>query len=294
MKVIDLFCGVGGSTLGYKMAGFDIILAVDFDEIVLSAYSANHPEVETWQTDIMQLKAKDLPRADIILGSTPCAEFSIAKIKRTCDMTLTYHFLKIIYHYKPKFWMLENVPGLAPFLHGVNYNILNAADYGVPQRRKRCIAGKYSKPVPTHYEHYNSTLSGGATLPWVKFGEIKHPDGAKTISKKGIAGAFKRANKLGRKGWRFDMRFLDDDDIAPTLMATEYHGLRASSMIVWDQGKLRRLSWLECVRLQSFPDDYIFKGTQAQRYHQLGDAVPPLLAKAVAEAIKEKEGNDAQ
>ena len=58
-------------------------------------------------------------------------------------------------------------------------------------------------------------------------------------------------------------------------------------MIIWDEGKLRRLSFLECQRAQSFPDDYIFKGTQAQRYHQLGDAVPPLLAKAVAEAIKD-------
>jgi DNA (cytosine-5)-methyltransferase 1 len=77
MKAIDLFCGAGGSTLGYKMAGFEIILAVDVDEVALSSYHANHLEVETWQTDIMDLQAKDLPKADIILGSTPCAEFSM-------------------------------------------------------------------------------------------------------------------------------------------------------------------------------------------------------------------------
>ena len=289
MKVIDLFCGAGGSTFGYKMAGFDVVLAVDIDEVVLSAYQANHPEVETWQKDIMQLTAKDLPKADVILGSTPCTSFSIANLKRTCDTTLTYHFLKIIYHYKPKYSMLENVPGLAPFLHGVPYNILNAADYGVPQRRKRCIAGKYPKPEPTHYEHHNSTLSGGATLPWVRFGAIKHPDGARIISKKGISGAFRRANEVGKKGYQFHLQFVDDSDIMPTLCATQYHGLRASSPVIWDKGILRQPSWLECVRAQSFPDDYIFKGTQEQRYHQLGDAVPPLLAKAVAEAIKGKE-----
>ena len=295
MKVIDLFCGAGGSTLGFKMAGFDVILGVDINEITLSTYKANHPEVKTWQTDIMQLNANDLPKADVIIGSTPCTEFSIANIKRTFDMTLTNHFLDIVYEYHPRYWMLENVPQIAPFLkldshHKIPYNILNAADYGVPQKRRRCIAGKHPLPTPTHLEHGNQTLDNGSLKPWVKFGEIKHPDGAKTISKKGITGAFKRANRLGKKGYSFDLQFKDENDVLPTFTATSYHGLRASSTIIWDQGKLRRLSWLECVRTQSFQDDYIFKGTQAQRYHQLGDAVPPLLAKAVAEAIKENRG----
>ena len=290
MKVIDLFCGAGGSTLGYKMAGFDVILAVDINEVVLSSYKANHPEVETWQTDIMQLTANDLPKADVILGSTPCAEFSIAKNNRTYDMTLTNHFLSIIYEYNPKYWMLENVPGIAKFLPlNTNYNILHAADYGVPQKRHRCIAGKYPLPTPTHSEHGNQTLDNGNLKPWAKFGEIKHPDGAKIISKKGIAGAFRRAQKMWKKGNSFNIRFVDDNDILSTLTSSEHHGLRSSSIIIWDEGKLRRLSWLESVRAQSFPDDYIFNGTQAQRYHQLGDAVPPLLAKAVAEAIKAKE-----
>ncbi|MCK4528645.1 DNA cytosine methyltransferase, partial [candidate division WOR-3 bacterium] len=113
MRVIDLFCGAGGSSLGYKMAGFDVILAVDCNEVALSSYKANHPEVETRQTDIMQLTANDLPKADVILGSTPCQEFSTAKLNCTYDMTLTNHFLSIIHEYNPKYWMLENVPGIA-------------------------------------------------------------------------------------------------------------------------------------------------------------------------------------
>jgi len=291
MKVIDLFSGAGGSTLGFKMAGLEVILAVDINEVALSSYSANHPEVETLQADIMQLKASDLPKADVILGSTPCAEFSIANIKRTYNTDLTYHFLKIVYVYKPKYWMLENVPGIAPFLHGVNYNILNAADYGVPQKRRRCIAGKYPLPTPTHSEHGNQTLDNGNLKPWVKFGEIKHPDGSHPISKKGIAGMLRRANEMGKKGCSFGLQFIADNDVLSTLTSTEYYGLRGSSMIVWDEGKLRRLSFLECQRAQSFPDDYIFKGTQEQRYHQLGNAVPPLLARAIAFAIK-KDGEE--
>jgi len=289
MRVIDLFCGAGGSTLGYKMAGFDVILAVDVNEVTLSSYSANHPEVETWQKDIMELTAKDLPKADVILGSTPCAEFSIANLKRTYDTALTYKFLKLVYGYKPRYWMLENVPGIAPYLHGVNYNILHAADYGVPQKRRRCIAGQYPLPTPTHSEHGNQTLNNGKLKPWVKFRAIKHSDGAKTISKKSIAGAFRRAQKMWKKGNSFNIRFVDDEDVLPTILSTENHGLRSSSIIVWDEGKLRRLSERECLRAQSFPDSYIFKGTQAERYHQVGDAVPPLLAKAVGDAIMEVE-----
>ena len=303
MKVIDLFCGAGGNTLGYKMAGFDVTLAVDISEVTLSSYKANHPEVETWQIDIMQLTANDLPKADVILGSTPCQEFSIANINRTYDMTLTNHFLNIIHEYNPKYWMLENVPGLAKFLPDINYNILTAADYGVPQKRKRVIAGRYPLPTPTHSEHpnpnqtLNDFLSGKDSnpypdlKPWVKFGEIKHSDGegGKTISKRGIAGAFSRANKVGKKGLSFNIRFIDDNDILPTITSTEYHGLRNSSIVIWDEGRIRRISFRECARAQSFPDNYIFYGIQAQRYHQVGDAVPPLLAKAVAEAIKVKE-----
>ena len=288
MKVIDLFCGAGGSSLGYKMAGFEVILAVDINEVTLRSYKANHPDVEIWQKDIMKLIVEDLPKADVILGSTPCQEFSIANISRTYDMTLTNHFLSIIQEYNPKYWMLENVPGLSKFLPDTNYNILNAADYGVPQKRHRCIAGKYPLPTPTHAEHGEQTLAPNQIKPWVKFGTVKHPEGegGRIISKRGIAGAFSRANKMGKKGHSFNIRFVDDNDVLPTVTSTEFHGLRSSSIVIWDEGRVRRISFRECTRAQSFPDDYTFTGTQVQRYHQVGDAVPPLLAKAVAEAIK--------
>ena len=291
MKVIDLFCGAGGSSLGYEMAGFEVILAVDINEVTLRSYKANHPEVEIWQKDIIELTAEDLPKADVILGSTPCQEFSIANISRTYDMTLTNHFLSLVHEYNPKYWMLENVPGLAKFLPDTNFNILNAADYGVPQKRKRLIAGKYPLPIPTHSEHGEQTIDSLHIKPWVKFGAVKHPEGegGRTISKRGIAGVFSRANKVGKKGLSFNIRFVDDNDVLPTITSTEFHGLRNSSVIVWDEGRIRRISFRECARAQSFPDNYIFYGTQVQRYHQIGDAVPPLLAKAVAEAIKVDE-----
>lgn len=289
MKVIDLFCGAGGSTLGFKMVGLEVILGVDINKLPLRAYHTNHPEIETWKRDILSLQASDLPEADILIGSTPCTTFSVGSRNRSCDMTLTNHFLEIVRDYKPKYWMLENVPPLARHLpKGTPHKILCVADYGVPQKRRRCLAGNYPLPEATHAKNGGS-LTNLDLKPWVRFGKIKSNNGTKPISKRGIAGAFRRAGEMGKKGFNFHLQFKDDSDVLPTLTSTSYHGLRASSTIIYDKGILRRMSWPECVRCQSFPDDYVFIGTQTQRYHQLGDAVPPLLAKAIAKAILKKE-----
>jgi DNA (cytosine-5)-methyltransferase 1 len=290
LKVIDLFCGAGGSTLGFKKAGFEVILGVDIDEVALSAYNANHPEIETWQRNILTITADELPEADVVLGSTPCAPFSkINQFSRSFDMTLTNHFLKLIREYEPKFWVLENVPPIIKHLpKWVPYEILNAADYGVPQRRYRCMAGNYPFPSPTHSENDNERLEGEPLRKWVTFGRIKHSEGSGILSKKALEGVYRRANVMGMKGNRYLLQFIEDDEIVPTLCASEFHGLRAGSTVVYDEGRLRKLSWMECMRAQSFPDDYIFQGTQEQKFHQLGDAVPPLLAEAIAKAILSK------
>ena len=99
--------------------------------------------------DILKLNPKRLPRHDVLLGSTPCASFSLANKpeNRTCDMTLTRRFLQIVDDVRPKFWLLENVPPVALHLSWHRRpKILNAADYGARQMRFRMIAGNY--PIP--------------------------------------------------------------------------------------------------------------------------------------------------
>jgi DNA (cytosine-5)-methyltransferase 1 len=143
MKILDLFCGVGGSTLGAKLAGATVTDAYDWDKVALENYHRNHPEVRTHKTNILYLSAQDLPAgADVLMGSTPCEKFSIAnRWDRTEDMTMTNHFLKIVEEYKPRFWVLENVPPVRRFLLDRlpedQLRILLASDYGVPQGRKR-------------------------------------------------------------------------------------------------------------------------------------------------------------
>jgi site-specific DNA-cytosine methylase len=103
---------------------------------------------------------------------------------------------------------------------------------------------------------------------------------------KAIEGAFKRANVQGRRGNSYRIRFLDDGRICYTLCSSEgQRGINIGSMLVYDEGRLRRLTFLEGARAQSFPDDYIFKGTVKEKWRQVGDAVPPLLMKAILSGL---------
>lgn len=285
MKGIDLFCSAGGSTTGMKMAGHKITDAYDINSDALDAYQENHPEVNIHQQDILELSAADLPKTDFILGSTPCKNFSqINMFTKDFDMTLTTHFLDLIKEYqkiKDIFWMCENVPTIKPYLKkGTLGKILMAADYGVPQKRKRWIGGNYKQPLKTH-----SKTPCGHLKPWVTFKHIKASDGGSPISRKGLEGAYRRANEMGRRKCNFNIHFIEDHDIVFTITSSEYHGIRAGSQVIYDNGILRKITFLECQRAQSFPDDYIFKGNLKERWRQLGDAVPPLMMKAIGDAL---------
>lgn len=172
---IDLFSGCGGLTLGLKKAGFRVLGAVDNDALSMETYKANHAEVKTWQLDIRKLAASKVMRGlrlrpgqlDLLAGCPPCQGFSALRTlngsKRTRDARndLVFDFLRFIRVLRPKSVMLENVPALAKDRRiaqfkrelgrlGYSYKceILNAADYGVPQRRRRMIvlAGRAFEP----------------------------------------------------------------------------------------------------------------------------------------------------
>jgi len=120
MKVIDLFCGCGGFSHGFNQAGHEIVLGIDFDKRVEKTYTQNHPDTEFIRSDIRDLDAGSYLRkaCDIVIGSPPCPNFSIANNKAdiTRGMILVKEFLKWVDVLKPKWWIMENVPPIRYYL----------------------------------------------------------------------------------------------------------------------------------------------------------------------------------
>jgi len=188
LKAIDLFCGGGGASEGLRQAGIDVVLAVDLDKSALATHMANHPDTEHLLADVTTLLRDDYswPKADVLWASPPCQQFSTANSAKgdpEIGMVLVDAALDVVERARPsRGWCMENVPPVRDYLpmHRVpKARILNAADYGVPQRRRRCYYGRYTVPTPTHQERghgQQQSLFGGADmLPWVTVREALGP-----------------------------------------------------------------------------------------------------------------------
>lgn len=151
MKVIDLFCGAGGFSLGFKQAGFDIILGIDSWDIALQSYERNIGS-RVWKQDIRLLDPVRLPQCDVLIGSPPCPDFSVARYRgggwdnKKADLSCVNIFYTILNHLKPKYWIWENVLGVGKYLFFQPSAILDAQDYGVPQTRRRIFIGNFPMP----------------------------------------------------------------------------------------------------------------------------------------------------
>ncbi len=236
MKVIDLFCGCGGSTLGAKMAGAEVTDAYDWDREAIASYHFNHPEVRMHKRNILELNAEDLPAgADILMGSTPCESFSVAnRTSRTCDMQLTLKFLELVRDYRPRFWVMENVPPVAQHLPaGTPHQILNAADYGTAQLRKRLMAGNYPEPARTNSDEPFDLLPRYKRFKYIRDIDRRN---WQFLSLQAIRGLFKRQQAMALHGLHFNARIIGDDDVPFTFLASEYHGVRAGVVVVYEGG----------------------------------------------------------
>lgn len=183
LRAIDLFCGAGGLTEGFRAAGYDVSFALDFDEDSCATYRANHPDTHVECASITDFTPDDIARlaggkVDVVLGGPSCQSFSthgrrygwVAKGDPRND--LWEHMFKVVAHLRPRAFVMENVPGMVYFKSGsfgdkilqrfrdegykVRNEILLAADWGVPQRRRRLfIVGvlgneEFEFPAPTH------------------------------------------------------------------------------------------------------------------------------------------------
>jgi DNA (cytosine-5)-methyltransferase 1 len=344
LTVIDLFCGTGGLSEGFRQLGFKILIALDSWKPAVTTYKQNHPETEVIYSKIEDIDPTELPKADVVLGGPPCEEFSFAKrggggdIKR--GLNLVFHYLYFVYKIKPKYWIMENVPRLMNFLPTEidlsNYGfdagrvripkkmVLNAADFGTPQRRLRLISGNYPTPQPTHLPPTALTkLMKGDFKSWIpmrrvieslpnplskpdKNISVRDPNYDFTIPVEKLTDHFMdttldeeellRCRKLKEDhSWYGRMKFPDDLD-APsrTVMATQIRVSRETIIVKQETERgaiYRTLTLREMACLQGFPITYQFFGkTFSEKAHLIGDAVPVMLARALARSILLQEG----
>ena len=308
MDVVSLFSGAGGLDLGFIQAGHRIIWANDLFHDAVLTYRANIGN-HIIEQDIHEIPSEDIPDCDIVIGGFPCQGFSIANTGRHADderNVLYLQLLRVIHDKQPLFFLAENVKGILSLEHRavfenilndfgnlnyqVQYRVLNAADYGVPQRRERVIIVGVRNDIDFHFEYPEPTHSkdGVNGLPhWVSVREaIDHfpdPDEPNDIPHHTYS-----KYKLIFNGF-LGKRRLDPDMPSPTITA---RGDDKGGVVVHAHyNGQRRMTGRELAAIQTFPDDFAFQGNNSSVYRQIGNAVPPLLAFHIANQFNLFEEN---
>lgn len=343
-KAIDLFAGVGGLSLGFEMAGFDVLLAIEYDPSIAEAYKLNHPKTRMLVADIRKLPLEQtfseyVGEIDVVFGGPPCQGFSQKGQRKTINDERNFlfkYFVSVVTYLRPLYFVMENVPNLltteqsyfkkeieALFeQHGYHLEtgVLNAADYGVPQNRRRAvIIGKRNETAPK----LPKPLSKQVTI-WEAISDLAYLNSSEgtEISEYRIQPESKYQKKL-RKGskalhnhisTRHSALVLERLQMIPPNSGREVlpveHLTKSIYSGTWTRmgkdeisvtittrfdtpssGKFthpylhRAITVREAARIQSFPDTFHFIGTKSSQMKQVGNAVPPLLAYAMANTI---------
>ncbi len=300
MNIVSLFSGAGGLDLGFVQAGHKVIWANDLFEDAVKTYRLNLGDHIVFR-NIYDIPSEEIPEPDIVIGGFPCQGFSVANTGRHEDderNTLYMEMIRVIRDKSPKYFLAENVKGILSLGKGqvfqnimsdfrslgynVQYRLLNAADYGVPQKRFRVIIvgvrndlhQKFIYPEPTHAESETMFCQR-----WVSVAEafegIPDPD----IPNK-IPNHVYSKYKINFNGY-LGHRPINPDKPAPTVTARG--DSKGGVVILPHPNGLRRMTCRELATIQSFPLDYQFVGGISSVCRQIGNAVPPRLARAVAE-----------
>lgn len=320
-NVVDLFCGAGGMSCGFKKAGFNVLLGVDISASSIDTFKKNHPKSKTTCTDLRHLEISNIKKQinykkiDVIVGGPPCQGFSMAgrRIPNDPRNSLFREYLRIVEGLKPKIFIMENVRGLLSMTDGkgrkviniilnefkkINYKTeyysINTADYGIPQKRQRIFiigtrkGAQFTFPEKSHCE--NGLPEKGKRLKkWAGLRGIlvdrKKVDKSYFYSKKLIKG-FKRRERLNKiKNVGYGWQFINPDKPAHTISA-RYWKDGAEALIKYNKKCIRMLTPEECALIQSFPKTFKFNGSKRDIYTQIGNAVPPKIANIIAESIK--------
>lgn len=295
---IDLFAGIGGIRLGFEDAGGHCVFSSEWDADAAKTYEANFGEKPFG--DITRIPPQDIPDFDILLGGFPCQPFSIigakAGFKHETQGTLFFNIEEILRAKKPKAFMLENVRNLTAHDGGrtfkiilehlqnagyhVHYKVLNALDFGVPQKRERIIIVGFKNNIPFVFP---------TPLPVCKRAHIKdilEPD--ESISPKLFVKAAIRESRLARlKEPNYPKPYISHENVAGDITPHTYScalraGASANYLLINDE---RRPSEREMLRIQGFPDSFKIVVPYGKIRHQTGNSVAVPVIKAVAQQM---------
>ena len=360
-RLVDLFSGCGGMTLGFLETGsFKSVFANDYNSAALESYQANFDPLKEHSVagdivEILKNGAEMIPPADVVIGGPPCQGFSLLNKNRINDprRELWYQFMRAVERSGANVVVMENVQQLLSSYEYVQIEeemkrqgfqyiqaaVLTAADYGVPEIRKRAIimASKeypISLPRPTHiapekfsgrngeidfFDSYN--LKEWKTVKEF-IGELPGPVGTEIrdepppfdlhFGRNPTHVSLERYKAVPPGGNRFDLQ-KNRPDITPNCWIKKKNGgTDLFGRLWWDKPSVtirteffkpekgrylhpdqdRPITHREAARIQSFPDSFIFKGSKTEIAKQIGNAVPPLLAKAIArEVIRTLQGD---
>ncbi len=321
MKLISLFSGAGGLDLGFIKAGFKVLIANEFDKTIWETYEKNH-NIKLLKGDISEISESDFPDADGIIGGPPCQSWSEAGSLRGIDDPrgkLFYEYIRILKAKKPKFFLAENVKGMMAQRHNsaveeivnafeeagydVHIILMNAADYGLPQDRKRVFYIGFRKDLNIEFtppKPYDEKVTLKDAIYDLKDSAIpaldkNYTNGDKCLlpnheyfigSYSTIFMSRNRVRNWNEQGYTIQAsgRQSQLHPQAPKMVKveTDLHKFKEGYEELY-----RRLTVREAARLQGFPDDFIFYYKKVEDgYKMVGNAVPVNLAFEVAKSIK--------
>jgi len=297
-KFIDLFAGIGGIRLGFESAGGHCVFSSEFDEEACKTYEANFGEHPSG--DITKIDAKKIPDFDILLGGFPCQAFSIIGKKEgfdneTCG-TLFFEIERILKVKKPKAFMLENVRNLTAHDKGNTFKIirthlealgytvyskvLNALDYGVPQKRERIIIVGFLDNVMFAFPE---------PVPKSQRKTLKDVLETNVDEKYYVRAQIKESRLMRLKDPNYPKPYISHENMAGSITPHPYSsclraGASANYILINDE---RRPTEREMLRLQGFPEDFKIVVSYSNIKHQTGNSVAVPVIKAVAHQMIE-------
>ena len=317
---VSLFSGGGGLDLGMRLAGLNVAFSSDLEEVNCKTIESNLPGTTTSAENIDDLDGKSIKKAartneiDVVFGGPPCQSFSILGKRGSFEDPrgkLIYEFLRIIKELKPKAFIFENVPGLLTLNGGKDWSnllqlfreetgfvpypiVLNSADFGVPQIRKRVfvvgirgVARGFSFLDSTHSNPKDVTLFAAGKPAWlpcdVVFDTLNGvPNHDIRLHGPRVLARYKKIPQGGRDRIDHSDRLELGKPSGTVLVGSKAGGGRPHI----HPTENRVITVREAARLQSFPDWYKFEGSSTDQYRQVGNAVPPVLAMYVGLSLK--------